>query len=822
MYGSKGNKSVNFPDPLAPSEIKKGKAYGLQYAKSIAAQWGSAEQDNSLMRNRRTVFDRNRKYANGTQDTSIYRQLLTSLDPSNGDGSFLNIDFTPVPILPKFVRIVVNKILSSDPYPNLEAIDPLSSSEKDRERRKLEATIRNREKLIEAQKKTGVQIADTDKIPETLEEAEIFIGNNIKSSSEIAAQVAANMTLRWNDFTDSTYRRCVNDLATLGMAVTKRSNDPSEGIKVEYVDPAEFVHSFTTDPNFKDLVYAGHVKRIPIQELKRIAGDQFTEEEYKKIAQKAAKKYGYDTSGLNKSRYDDYLKRYKFGYDEYMIEVMDFEFLSVDPMYFEEKESRYGNVGFYQKGENYKAPTNSVFNRSVSKLENATVYGGCYILGCDMIFNYGLKTNIPKNMHDLSKANMSYSVVATNMEEMIPKSMVNSCIGFADQLQLTHLKIQQAIAKAKPDGIIIDIEGLENVQLGKGGELQPLELHDIYEQTGVFYYRSKNPEGGFQNPPIREINNSVRNINEFIALYNHYLRMIRDATGINEAMDGTTPKGEQLVGVRQQAIAAGNNAIYDITNSSMLLFKKVCSDIVKCLQIIPKNSILFRAYETAIGKENMGMLNTFSKLSMYNFGVTVVKEMEEVEKQYLEQNIQVSLAQKELDIEDAIAIRQLKDINQAERLLVVRRKKRMAANQQIAQQNVQMQAQAQAQSAQAASQAKMQEMQMKAQIDSQMEQMKAQLDAQMETLKHEHRKEIEMIKAQATLGFRTEQEEFREKLEVLKEDRKDERVKKQAVEQSKLVAQRQGERGELAEQPESGQEESPQDIISQIIQNADS
>ena len=284
-------------------------------------------------------------------------------------------------------------------------------------------------------------------------------------------------------------------------------------------------------------------------------------------------------------------------------------------------------------------------------------------------------------------------------------------------------------------------------------------------------------------------------------------------------MDGTTPKGEQLVGVRQQAIAAGNNAIYDITNSSMVLFKKVCSDIVKCLQVIPRDSILFRAYENAIGKENMGVLNTFESLAMYNFGVQVVKEMEDIEKQYLEQNIQVSLAQKELDIEDAIAIRQLKDINQAERLLVVRRKKRMAANQQIAQQNTQMQAQAQAQSAQAASQAKMQEMQAKAQIDAQMEQMKAQLESQMEVLKHEHRKEIELIKAQATLGFRTEEEEFREKLEVLKEDRKDERVKKQAVEQSKLVAQRQGERGELPEQPDSGQEESPQDIINQIIQN---
>ena len=819
MHGKQGKNSVSFPDPLAPKKIKDGKEYGLRYAKAISNQWGSAEQDNSLMRKRRRVFERNRKYANGTQDTSIYRQLLTSLDPNNGEGSFLNMDFTPVPILPKFVRIVVNKILSSEPYPNLEAVDPLSSSEKDLERKKVEMAVANREKLNQIKEDTGVNIADMEEIPETLEEAEIFIGNNIKSSSEIAAQIATNMTLKWNDFNDSTYRRCVNDITTLGMAVVKRDNDPNHGIKTNYVDPLDFVHSFTTDPNFGDLVYAGHVKRIPIQELKRIAGDQFTEEEYEKIAKKAAKKYGYDTSRMGESRYDDYLKRYRFGYDEYMVEVLDFEFISVDTMYFEEKDSRYGNTGFYYKGDSYKEPSNSVYKRSVNKMENAVVYGGSYIMGCDMMFNYGAKTNIPKNMHDLTRTNLSYSVVATNLEDMIPKSMVDSCIGFADQLQLTHLKIQQAIAKAKPDGIIIDIEGLENVQLGKGGELQPLELHDIYEQTGVFYYRSKNPEGGFQNPPIREIGNSVRNINEFIALYNHYLRMIRDATGINEAMDGTTPKGEQLVGVRQQAIAAGNNAIYDITNSSMLLFKKVCADIVKCLQVVPRESILFRAYENAIGKENMGVLSTFSDLAMYNFGVQVVKEMEEIEKQYLEQNIQVSLAQKELDIEDAIAIRQLKDINQAERLLVVRRKKRIASNQQIAQQNVQMQAQAQAQSAQAASQAKMQEMQAKAQIDSQMEQMKAQLESQMEVLKHEHRKEIEMIKAQATLGFRTEEEEFREKLEVLKEDRKDDRVKKQAAEQSKLISQRQGDRGELPE-AEAAEADEPQQLINQIISNA--
>ena len=809
---SNNKKSSNFPDPLAPSEVKQGREYGLKYAKSIYQQWGKIDQQNSVYGNRKKTFEKNRRYANGTQDTAIYRSLLTSLDPNNGDGSMLNLDFTPVPILPKFVRIVVNKILSLNPYPNLEAVDPISSSEKDTDRRKLEMMIAAKNQLRKIEDKTGVVVGmDSNTIPDTLEEAEIFIGNNIKSSSEIAAQIATNLTLEWNEFNDSTLRRCVNDLAVLGMAVVKRDNDPQYGLKTSYVDPINFVHSFTEDPNFSDLVYAGHVRHIPIQELKRMAGDQFTEEEYKKIAQQAQKKYGYDAAKLNQSSYDRVNNVSRFGYDEYMIEVLDFEFMSVDCEYYESKESKYGNVGFYSKGENYKAPQNSVFNREVVKLENASVYGGCYILGTDFLFNYGKKNNIPKNIHDISRTNLSYSVCATNILDMMPKSMVDSCIGFADQLQLTHLKIQQAVAKAKPDGIIIDIEGLEKVQLGKGGELQPLDLHDIYEQTGVFYYRSKNPEGGFQNPPIREIGNSIRNINELIGLYNHYLKMIRDATGINEVMDASSPKADALVGVRQQALSAANNAIYDITNSSMVLYKKVCSDIVKCVQVIHPDSVLYRIYENAIGKENMGVLSSFRNLAMYNFGVRVVKEMEEAERQYLEQNLQVALAQKEIDLEDAIAVRQLKDINQAERLLIVRRKKRMAQQQQIAMQNSQQQAQIQQQSAQATSEAKQQEMQLEAQLKAQELQLKAQLEAQLEEVKHGFNKEIEMIKAEAYSTRVDTEKEFKAAIETMKDDRKDDRVKKQAVEQSKLISQRQGERGELEGEQQAG------DITSEIL-----
>tara|TARA_R110001583_G_scaffold28586_4_gene101147 strand:+ start:1577 stop:3994 length:2418 start_codon:yes stop_codon:yes gene_type:complete len=805
MYSNSSNRTGKFPDPLVSKDIKDDKAYGLKYAKAIESQWNATNEENALQKKRSKTFERNRDYAQGVQNTTIYKRLLNSLDPNAGDGSLLNLDYTPVPILPKFVRIVVNKILSRDPYPNLEATDPLSSSEKNKEKNRLRMQVQMKDQLKELKEQTGglVLDKDPDKIPDTLEEAEIFLDTNIKTDAEIAAQIATNMTLSWNNFNDNIFRRCVNDLAALGMAVVRRFNDPNYGIQTEYVDPAKFIHSYTEDPSFDDLLYAGSIKTLPIQELKRLAGDELTEEDFKKIAKKAS---GSNMSPYS-SHYDAASKKSVYGYDEHTVEVLDFEFLSVDCMFFEEKENRFGNKNFFYEGYSYKERPGSLFERTPHKMEVTTVYSGKYILGTDYIINYGQKTNIPKNIHDISKANLSYSVVATNISRMMPKSMVDSCIGFADMLQITHLKIQQAIAKAKPDGLIIDIEGLEGVEIGKGGELQPLDLHDIYEQTGVFYYRSKNPEGGHQNPPIREIGNSIRNINELIGLYNHYLRLIRDATGINEAMDASSPKGDALVGVREQAIAAGNNAIYDITNASMILYKKVCEDIVKCLQIIPEESVLRGVYENAVGSENMKVLSSFGNLPMYNFGVQVQKEMESADKQYLEQSIQVALGQKEIDLEDAMMVRSMKDVNQAERLLVVKRKKRQKEQQAIAQQNSEMQSQQAQAASQAASQAKQQEMQMEAQLEAQRIQLKAQAEIQVATALHELHKEIEIIKAEATLGFKTDDQEFKEKIEVFKEDRKDDRIIKQGEEQRKMALEK--------EQAPAGNQETMNTMLNQ-------
>jgi hypothetical protein len=794
--------NVNFPDPLANHAKKVTKEYGLQYAKGVYSQWGGVNTTGSLYNIRWKEFQINRDYANGTQDTNIYKQILTSLDPNNGDGALLSIDWSPVPIIPKFVKIVVNKILGTAPFPNVEAIDPISQTEKDRERAKINAAIKNKEMFAEAKQLGLKTVVDPDALPETTEEAEIFFETSIKTQAEIAAQIATRLTLNWNDFNEKIYRRNVQDLVEVGMAVVKRNNDPNYGIKEDYVDPAYFIHSITDDPNLSDCTYVGHIKNVSIQELKRMAGTQFTEDQYKQMAYSIVNSFGNNPDKLSEAYYDSSLGVYQYGYDQYTVPILEFEFLSVDDIVFEKKESRFGNIGFYYKGYEYKAPSQSVYDREPVHMQNATIYGGKYIVGTEFLFDYGLKKNIPKNIHDLSRARFSYSAIAVNLRRMIPKSLVGSVITFADQIQITHLKLQQSIAKAKPDGLIVDIEGLENVQLGRGGELQPLEIQDIYEQTGVFYYRSKNADGGFQNPPIRTLENGIRNINELITIYNHALRMIRDATGINEVMDGTSPKGEQLVGVREQAIQASNNALYDITNASMVLFRKVCEDIVKCLQILPPQSVVFKAYENAVGMENMKVLSSFKDLPMYNFGVRVVTEMNDRDRAYLEANIQAALSIGEINLEDAIAIRQLRDVDQAERLLVVRRKKRIREKQEQSSQNSQMQAQMNIQTAQASSQGKIEELN----VGSQVELVKIQADknAKLELLDREYALKMELERLKLGVGSVQQQSASaqRAELETEKEDRKDERVKKQAIEQSKLISQRKGERPELTEEQE--------------------
>jgi hypothetical protein len=801
--------SGTFPNPFATPEEKQLDSYGLMFARGIESQWELTEAQNTFFRNRIAEFEEARDYAYGRQNTQIYKTILSALDNNDNDGSLLSLDWRPVPILPKFRNIVINKVLSRNIRPNLEAVDPVSLTEKDDMKAELRALVRAKEMLVEAEK-MGLEVpVDTSTIPETTEETEIYIETSVKTSAEIAAQLAVQLTYEWNDFNETTLRRCVEDLVDCGMCVIKRENDPNYGIIQKYVNPSHFVHAYTEDKNFSDINYAGHVERITVEEANRIAkghGRELDKEQLLSIG-----------SYYNQRNNNDFRRRIDNDiYDQmshFVVDIVFFEFITTEKVWFEEKQDKYGNKKVYKKGTTYKQPTNSVFERKPHCMEVEVVYKGAKIVGTDTLLYYEKCSNMPRSLYDIKRTKMSYVPMAVNFREMQPTSLITKVRGFADMLQITHLKMQQAIAKAKADGLSIDIEGLENVDLGTGGSLDPLDLHDIYEKTSVFYYRSKTIDGQRTGNPIMPIPQPIRQIQDLSNAYNFYLNLIRDATGINDVMDGSSPKGEQLVGVREQAMEMGNNAIYDVTHTTHLLFKKVTEDCVKCLQILPSDSVLFKIYENAIGKTNMKVLNSFKKIPMINIGVNVIMDMDDIQKSYLEQNIQVSLAAKELDIEDAIAIRNLEDIDQAEQLLIIRRKKRIKQNQEIAAQNSQMQSQMNVQTAQAKSQGDMQLEQMRSELEMQKEQMKHEL--LMQQLEFEWQKKLELARIES--DGKITQKEYdhinRSELENKREEAKDVRVKKQAALQSKMIEQRKGTGGVIEDDTEQGFE--LQDLIGQ-------
>ena len=454
-----------------------------------------------------------------------------------------------------------------------------------------------------------------------------------------------------------------------------------------------------------------------------------------------------------------------------MVDVLEFEFLGIDDMIYEER-SQFGNVGFYHKGEDYKL-SDSVYDRKIH-MPNMCVYGGS-TSSVASFFDYGM-ADIPKNMHDLPALVSRTAWLQRTSVVRCPSQWCHLSSGLPTN-QLTHLKIQQAIAKAKPDGLIIDIEGLENVQLGKGGDLQPLEIQDIYEQTGVFYYRSKNPEGGFQNPPVRPLDNTIRNINELIGLYNHYLRMIRDVTGVNEVLDGSSPKSDALVGVRQQQLAAGNNAINDITNAASVMYRRVCEDIVKCVQVLPVDSIIYQAYERAIGKRAwrfcLRLLSSHCTTTVSLWTVRCPTRTSCFSNKTFSSHLHKErLTWRTLWQYVASRIWTKQSVSSSSE----GRPHQHAAATTAADANAKP---AEHAVQQAAAQMRMQQIQMKAQADMQKIQAQGQIEMQLLQMRQQMESQMARMQMQGQMSERDKQ--FRMELENSKDNRKDSRVEKQAT-----------------------------------------
>ena len=726
--------NYGYPSPFAPDETKENKEYGLQYFQRMYREW--AGKDSVILNQKRRRTTEQRAYAEGLQSSTKYKDLMNK----SGDDSYLNLDWSIVPIVPKFVDIIVGSMTNQDYKISCTAIDPISTQKRKDDKLDMVVSMMTKDFNKELEEITGLPFGTENDVPETKEELELFMELNYKQATEIAMEQGIELAFNLNDFKEVS-RRIIRDLVVVGTASCKTFLN-GDGINIRYVDPEYLVTSYSNRPDYKNMIHAGEVIKITLQELKRMAGDEFSEEDYRQIAEAYLGKNNNPSKLSKASYYVDGMEMYD--YDKYLVDVMDAEFKSVSDIHYEKKQTQFGTSTVNKKKKGYKAPKKSKFEREQIKPAFEVWYSGKYIIGTDYIFDYGKKKNMLRPKSNLTRSVSSYIVYTPNMYNMNNKSLVERMMPFADQIQLVHLKMQQLIAKTRPKGMAIELGSIEGVTKGDGNTFTPLEIQDVYEQTGNLYFRMLDDGGAATGSPrpVQELSGGIGGaLQELILAYRYNLDRLREVTGVNEVREGSAPNKESLVGVQKMALLASNNATRFINDAYVNIMERTAFSASLALQDLVQYKGAYKGYVDAIGETTLKVVDIGKDVTLHDFGIKVQALPDEEEKQMIEQNIQQSLAQKELRLEDAIMVRNIGNIKLANQMLVLRRKKYAKEQAEKAQRDMQMNAQVQQQSAQQAAQAQAQVEQMKQQAETQRLQTEFQLKEQFAQAEHERKME---------------------------------------------------------------------------------
>jgi len=790
IYNNKKDELNGYPSPLATNEEKAQKEYGLEYFKSMYYEWHN--NGDVYFRDIKLKYSRNRAYAEGNQDVGKYKDLLDV----QGDSSYLNIDFSPVSIIPKFVDVIVNGMVNQEYDVKAKSIDPIAAQQRLNKKKRMFAEMLTKDFVQNLEDVSGSPLMKDGFVAESSEEIDMFMALNYKQNVEIALEKAIEYTFDKNEF-DEVKRYMIRDLVVLGLCAAKVELLPTSGVKIRHVDPANLITSFSSKPDFKNARHAGEVYSMTIADLKQQAGDEFSEEDYIKIANEYAGKNNNPMTYGTRAYFENGNETYD--YDKFSVNILDAEFITSHSLKYEKKENKFGGYSVNKKPSNYKKPKNSKTKRENLGSVVKVIYKGKYIVGTDYIFNYGLMKDMPRTKSNLSETNLSYIVYQPNLYKMKSRSLVDRMIPFADQIQLAHLKIQHTLAKARPKGAAFEIGALENVSKGDGGTFTPMELQEIYDQTGNIYYRRMDDEGQMSHAmPIQELENGIgRDFNTLIGVYNHNMQMIRDVTGVNEARDASQPSSEALVGVQKLALLASNNATRDVNDAYLNVTKRLSQCISMRMQDLINYKGLHNMYSNIIGDTAMHSIDMMKKLSIHEFGITLDVAPSEEEKQLMEQNIQVSLAQKELRLEDAIMIRSVRNIKMANQMLVLRREKYRQEQEEQARQASEQNAQLQQQSAQQAAQLKQQEIQAEMQIEQARIQAKAEAEIQLKQVEYELKEQFEQSQHQRRLREIELGNMGKEGAANIHGEVRKSIQNQSAFNQSQMIEQRQGKRGPL-------------------------
>jgi len=771
------NTGINsaFPDQMVSEQEKKTLEYGLLVGQAIEYEWFRGGRVNGSRWNTGYQnFHNLRLYARGEQSVRKYKDELSI----NGDLSYLNLDWKPVPIIPKFVDIVVNGISQKEYEINAYAQDPFSQQKRTKYALNIANDMLLKDIAAPLQQDLGINILNTsnpESLPQNNEELEVHMQLNYKQSIEIAQEEALTNVLAFNKY-QLTKKRLVQDIVTIGIGAVKTTFNKSEGVVVDYVDPANLVYSYTNDPNFEDVYYVGEIKSMTLAEIKK-KFSYLTDKELEQMVKYPGR--------------DGYIANPN--YDNDLVQILFFEYKTFIDQVFKIKKTESGLEKTLEKPDTFNPPESDNFNRVSRSIE--VLFSGAKVMGVPQMLEWKLAKNMTRPNSDLTKVNMNYVICAPNLYQGRIESLVSRCTSFADMIQLTSLKLQQVIQRMVPDGVFVDVDGLAEVDLGNGTNYNPQEALNMYFQTGSIVGRSLTQDGDPNRGkvPIQELQSSSANgkIQSLVNTYQYYLQMIRDVTGLNEARDGSLPDKDALVGLQKMAANASNIATKHILDASLYLTLRACENISLRIADALEFPLTENALKSSIGRFNTSTLDEIKDLHLYDFGLYLNLEPDDEEKAMLEQNIQMALQQNQIYLEDAIDVREITNTSLANQVLKYRRIKKQKQDQAAQQAQIQAQSQANAQAAEQAALNEVQKQQALAQTEIQIEQAKSQFEIQRMEQEAMIKKQLmaeefqySLQLAQAQIGRDKQKEQFIE-------DRKDKRTKIQATQQSEMISQRQ-------------------------------
>ena len=774
---------ASFPDQFASDQEKDSFEYGLQIGQAIQYEW--FRRDGSLCRyyNQWREFHKLRLYARGEQPVQKYKNELAI----DGDLSYLNLDWTPVPIIPKFVDIVVNGM--SDRLFKVKAYsqDALSQSKRSKYQDMIEGQMASKDLLSIIQDKTGVNpfYMNPDELPSNDEEMSLYMQLNYKPAIEIAEEEAINTILDENRYLDLR-KRVDYDLSVLGIGVMKHEFLKGAGVTVSYVDPANIVYSYTEDPYFRDCFYWGEIKTLPMTELLKI-DPSLTNEDLQEISKYSQSWYDYYNVA-------QFYENSMFHRDT--ATLLYFNYKSTKKIVYKKKYLDNGGVKYLEKDDSFNPPADMMEDGRFERVEKTidVWYDGVMVMGTNIMLKWELSKNMVRPKSSSQHALPNYVACAPRMYKGNIESLVRRMIPFADLIQITHLKLQQVIARTVPDGVFIDADGLNEVDLGTGAAYNPEDALKLYFQTGSVIGRSYTQDGEFNNArvPIQELNsNSGANKAQMLIYnYNHYMDMLRTVTGLNEARDASSPDPNSLVGLQKLAALNSNTATRHILDAGLSIVKSLSEALTYRIADVLEYSDFKDDFVNRIGKYNVSILNDIKDLYIYDFGIFIEVSPDEEQKAQLEANIQMALSKGDINLEDAIDIREIKNIKMANQLLKMKRIKKQEKEQQFEMQKQQMMSEQQLTSQQMAAQTAMQKIQ-------------AEGEVKMRVKQAEVAFEIEKMRNEAELKRMLMAEEFNYNLKIaemnngtltqreeMKEEEKKKRISIQNSQQSKLINQR--------------------------------